>query len=110
MQGLGMPTTTITHQQRLGQVKYEFDTYYKDQTTQLVREYQQARKDGKSVNDIMSDWRDLQDARVRNGYARQPVSMLIKAAQQQQKYERATAGGVEFTKANKRFVQEQANL
>jgi hypothetical protein len=47
---------------------------------------------------------------VRNGYARQPVSMLIKAAQQQQKYERATAGGVEFTKANKRFVQEQANL
>jgi hypothetical protein len=110
MQGLGMPTTTITHQQRLGQVKYEFDTYYKDQTTQLVREYQQARKDGAPVADIMSDWRDLQDARVRNGYTRQPVSMLIKAAQQQKKYERATAGGVEFTKANKRFVQEQANL
>lgn len=110
MQGLGLPTTTITHQQRLSQVKYEFDTYYKDRTTELIRDYQQARKAGESVTDVMQEWRDLQEARVRNGYARQPISTLIKSAQQQRKYERDTAGGVEFTKANRQFVQRQANL
>jgi hypothetical protein len=110
LQGLGLPTTTITHQQRLSQTKYEFDTYYHDRTAALIQDYQQARKAGESVADVMQEWRDVQDARVRNGYARQPVSTLIKSAQQQRKSERNTAGGVEFVKANKKFVQEQANL
>jgi hypothetical protein len=110
MQGLGAPTSTITHQQRLSQTKYEFDTYYHDRAAGLIRDYQQARKDGEPTGDIMTGWQELQEARVRNGYTRQPMSTLIKSAQQQAKSERHTAGGVEFTKANKRFVQEQANL
>jgi hypothetical protein len=110
LQGLGMPTTTITHQQRLSQTKYEFDTYYKDRANELIHDYQQARKDGESTADVIADWQNLQEGRVRNGYTRQPLSFLLKSAQMQMKRERGTAGGVEFTKANKRFVQEQAGL
>jgi hypothetical protein len=110
MQGLGMPTTPITRQQKLSQTKYTFDTYYHDRTAELIHDYQQARKSGEPTGDVIAEWNQMQEGRVRNGYTRQPLSLLLKSAQQQMKRERGTAGGVEFTKANRRFVQEQANL
>jgi hypothetical protein len=109
-QGAGLPTSPITTQQRLSRTKFEFDTYYKDRTSELIHDYQQARKAGEPTTDVIAEWNEVQAARVRNGYARQPLSTLIKSAQAQRKRERDTAGGVEFTKANKQFVRNQANL
>jgi hypothetical protein len=110
MQALGLPTTTLTHRQRLSDTKFRFDTFYKDESSALIQRFVKARKAGESTADVIADWNELQEGRVRNGYTRQPLSTLYKAVQGQAKREKATAGGVEFTKANRRFVENQAAL
>jgi hypothetical protein len=51
----------------------------------------------------------MQDARARNGYQRQPLSTLFKAPMAAVKRERNVAGGVEYSKSNRRFVERVAN-
>jgi hypothetical protein len=48
----------------------------------------------------------LQEARVRAGLKRQPLSNLLKAPREQSKRERETAGGVQFTRASRGMVED----
>jgi len=50
-------------------------------------------------------WQELQDARAKNGYTKQPMSDLFKAIVAAKKREASTVGGIETTKSNKQFVQ-----
>lgn len=111
LQGLGLPTTTITTRQRIQQEKFEFDTYFKDHGHQLINQYTKAYRenDGPGMIDSREAWSRLQDSRLKNGYKREPLSTLLRAPVEQRKREAHTAGGVEYTKQNRGFVRELAN-
>lgn len=106
-QAVGLPTSTITDRQRIQTVVAETDKFYEDRASQIKLDYTRAFKKGDSgaMQDAREEWMQLQDARSRNGYSRQPLSTLFRAPMQQAKRERNTAGGVEFNKNNRRFVE-----
>lgn len=106
-QAVGLPTSTITDRQRIQTVVAETDKFYEDRAAQVKLDYTRAFKKGDSgaMQDAREEWMQLQDARSRNGYTRQPLSTLFRAPMEQVKRERNTAGGVEFNKNNRRFVE-----
>jgi len=106
-QAVGLPTNTITDRQRVQTVVAETDKFYEDRASQIKLDYTRAFKKGDSgaMQDAREEWMQLQDARSRNGYTRQPLSTLFRAPMEQVKRERNTAGGVEFNKNNRRFVE-----
>jgi hypothetical protein len=80
---------------------------FQDRATKVKADYIKAVRNGESTAEARAAWTKLQEARVNNGYTRQPLSELLKAPQSQAKRERQTKDGVQFNKANKRFVEEQ---
>jgi hypothetical protein len=110
-QAVGLPTSTITERQRTQQVIAEFDKFYQDRSSEIKSDYAKAFKSGDSsaMQDAREAWMELQDSRMRNGYTRQPLSNLFRAPMEQLKRERNVAGGVEFTKNNRLFVERVAN-
>jgi hypothetical protein len=60
--------------------------------------------------DAREEWSKLQESRVKNGYKRQPLSDLFRAPSAAAKRERNIAGGVEFSKSNRRFVESLSTL
>jgi hypothetical protein len=80
---------------------------FQDRSTKVKADYIKAVRSGESTADARAAWTKLQEARVNNGYTRQPLSELLKAPQTQAKRERQTKDGVQFNKSNKRFVEEQ---
>lgn len=109
-QAVGLPTDTVTDRQRVQKVVADTDTFYKDKSAQVKHDYVKAFKAGDSgaMQDAREEWMRLQDSRARNGYSRQPLSNLFRAPMEQRKRERNVAGGVEFNKNNRRFVESQA--
>lgn len=107
MTGLGLPTTTLTKRQFAESAKYQFDEFFNGKTTELKNQYAKAYRagDAQSMAEARQKWMELQESRVKNGYSRQPLSTLIKAPMEQRKRERESAGGVSFSKGNRRFVQ-----
>lgn len=112
MTALGLPTNTVTDKQFLQSAKYEHDTFFKARSHRILKEYAAAYRsgDGEALSSARVEWQNLQDARQRNGYARQPLSQLLKAPRDQAKRERNTVGGVELRKDNRRFVEETSEL
>jgi hypothetical protein len=112
MTALGLPPKQITDRQFLQATKFEFDEFYNDKASEIKRAYTRASKE----NDIAAqakareDWKKLQESRAKNGYAKQPLSSLLKAPQEQKKRERNVAGGVQFNRANKGFVRQTSEL
>jgi hypothetical protein len=106
-QAVGLPTGTITDRQRLQNVVYDANKFYDSRTTELKNNYIKAFKSGDSdaMQETRDAWMELQEARARNGYVRQPISTLFKAPMEQRKRERNVANGVEFNKNNRRFVE-----
>jgi len=104
----GLPTNTISDRQRDQGVVAEADKFYEERAAQVKRDFLRASKDGdtEDMRDAREAWLKLQDARARNGYTRQPLSTLFRAPAQQLKRERGVVGGVETTKANRRYVEE----
>jgi hypothetical protein len=109
-QAIGLPTDVITDRQRIQKVVAETDQFYEDRAAQVKRDYTKAFKNGDSsgMQDAREAWQELQDARTRNGYSRQAMSVLFRAPMQQAKRERGTTGGVEFSKTNRSFVERIA--
>jgi len=85
----------------------EMNQFYQDRSTKIKAEYVKAMRAGESTAEVRAAWNKLQEARVKNGYTRQPMSELFRAPQSQAKRERQVVDGVQFNKANKRFVEEQ---
>ena len=104
-QAVGLPTTTLTDRQYTQKVVAEFDKYYQERASEIKGDYIKARRDNANTSDAMDEWSKLQEARTRNGYTRQPMSELLKAPMAATKRENRVAGGVEFNKGNRRFVE-----
>lgn len=111
-QAVGLPTNTITDRQFTQKVVKEFDQYYKQRDTEIKGDYVEASRKGDSaaMGDARDEWNKLQDSRVANGYKRQPYSDLFKAPMAANKRERNIAGGVEFGKSNRRFVESLSTI
>jgi hypothetical protein len=111
-QAVGLPTNTITDRQFTQRVVKEFDQYYKQRDTEIKGDYVEASRKGDSaaMADARDEWEKLQASRVANGYKRQPFSDLYKAPMAANKRERNIAGGVEFGKSNRRFVESLSTI
>ena len=85
----------------------EMNQFYQDRSTKIKADYVKAMRAGESTAEARAAWNKLQEARVNNGYTRQPLSELLRAPQSQAKRAAQTVNGVQFNKTNKRFVEEQ---
>jgi hypothetical protein len=107
-QAIGVPPAQISamyeKQQRVRDVEQRFT----DRTSRIKNDYSQAIRKGDSAAaaEARAAWMKLQEARVRAGLKRQPLSNLLKAPREQQKRERETAGGVQFTRASRGMVED----
>jgi hypothetical protein len=110
-QALGLtPTQTSVRGEKQGRV-IELEQKFSGRSSSLKRAYSEAAKDRNTARmaELRADWRNLQEARVRNGYPRRPISDLLRAPQEQRKRERQVAEGVPFTESSRRFVERIAN-
>ena len=107
MQALGLPTTKLTERQFRAKTQVDFDKFFRERTTELKQAYAKAYRanDTEGMQSARADWQELQDSRTKNGYARQPLSNLLKSPAEQRKRERDTAGGIQFTKATRQFAE-----
>jgi hypothetical protein len=107
-QALGIPPAQITamyeKQERVRNVEQRF----RDRTSRIKNDYSQAirKRDSAAAAEARAAWMKLQEARVRAGLKRQPLSNLLKAPREQSKRERETAGGVQFTRASRGMVED----
>lgn len=111
MQALGVPTTNITDQYKKNQVRAETVEFYNDKTSALKKKYIEAYKDGdaQKMGELRKEFMELQAAKHRNGFKRQPMSDLLRAPREQRKRERKTIDGVQYNRGNRRFAQQLAN-
>jgi hypothetical protein len=110
MMGLGVtPVQMSTTYERQNVVK-ELTTNFQDRTTEIKNQYTKADRkgDAEAKAEARDAWKKLQDARVRNGLTRKPLSDLLKAPAEQRKREKETVGGVQYTKATKKLAQQYA--
>jgi hypothetical protein len=107
-QAIGIPPAQMSamyeKQQRVRNVEQRFT----DRTSRIKNDYSQAirKRDSAAAAEARADWMKLQEARVRAGLKRQPLSNLLKAPREQSKRERETAGGVQFTRASRGMVED----
>lgn len=108
-QGLGVQSVqkSVVYEQQ--QRVRNMDDNFQERTTRVKNDYAKAvrQKDTEAMAEARQAWTKLQEARVRNGYTKQPMSSLLKAPQEQSKREKNTAGGVAFNKQNRGFVESQ---
>lgn len=106
-QALGLPTTKLTERQFRTGVVIRTEEFFDKRTAEIKRNYTKAYRenDVEAIAEARDAWKRVQDARVASGFTRQPLSNLLKAPQEQRKRERQTAGGVQYTQANRRFVE-----
>jgi len=111
LQALGLPTTNITDQYKKNQVRAETVEFYNDKTSALKKKYIEAYKDGdaQKMGELRKEFMELQAAKHRNGFKRQPMSDLLRAPREQRKRERKTIDGVQYNRGNRRFAQKLAN-
>lgn len=85
---------------------------FQDRTTEIKNQYTKADRaqDAEAKAQAREAWTKLQDARVRNGLQRKPLSDLLKAPAEQRKREKETAGGVQYTKATKKLAQQYSEI
>jgi hypothetical protein len=107
MQAIGIQPVKQSVIMERQQATVEMNQFYQDRSTKIKADYIRAIRSGESTEEARTAWMKLQEARVENGYTRQPLSELLRAPQSQAKRERQTKEGVQFNKTNKRFVEEQ---
>jgi hypothetical protein len=107
-QAIGLPPTQMTTMYEKQNRVRDIETRFRERTTSIKNAYTKAVRQGDSraAAKAREDWMKLQDARVRVGLNRQPVSNLLKAPQEQAKRERETAGGVQFTRGTRGLVED----
>jgi hypothetical protein len=90
LQALGLQTKQLSDDAFDRRVLSEFDQFYKEKSTRLTEKYSKAARSGdtEAMGKVREQWMELQEARVRNGFPRQPLSTLLKAPAAQAKRER----------------------
>ncbi len=111
-QALGIPSVQQQVVYERQQRTRDMDQRFQDRSTRIKNDYVKASREGdtEAMSEAREAWAKLQEARKRNGYTVQPMSNLLRAPQEQRKREQNTAGGVQFNKANRRAVEEQAEI
>lgn len=108
-QGLGVQSVqkSVVYEQQ--QRVRNMNDNFQERTTRVKNDYAKAvrEKDTEAMAEARQAWTKLQEARVRNGYTKQPMSSLLKAPQEQSKREKNTRGGVAFNTQNRGFVESQ---
>jgi hypothetical protein len=109
IQALGIPPVdqAVVYERR--NLTRDQDQSFQDRSTRLKNDYAKAvrKNDAEGKETARREWSELQEARVRQGYKRQPMSELLRAPQQQTKRERETEDGVQYNRTNRGFVQAQ---
>lgn len=109
---MGFSPLSQSNRQTAADLKYQTEDFYKTKVSNLRREYVAAAKEknGAELKDIREKWSDLQDARVKNGLKRQPLGDLLKSPREQEKRERNTLSGMQYTRRNKGLVTQLDDL
>jgi hypothetical protein len=110
MMGLGVTPVQISTTYERQNVVKALTSNFQERTTEIKNQYTKAERKGdtEAKAEAREAWKQLQDARVRNGLARKPLSDLLKAPAEQRKREKETVGGVQYTKATKKLAQQYA--
>ena len=89
LQTLGFTTSQMKDIKRRRQDVYEFDKYFEQRTTQIRRQYAEAKRGGDTgtMADIRRDWQALQQSKKRVGLTPSDMSTLLSAPKQQLKRE-----------------------
>lgn len=106
---IGFPTSVGAERRFDRQVAYDNKEAFEGKSAKLKNEYTKAVRgnDSEARRAAIEKWQRLQKSRQEAGFKPQPLSILMKAPQEQAKRERNTAGGVQFNNQNRQFVQEQ---
>lgn len=109
---LSIRTQTAAKTQFVQGAKIDYENFYKERTAEIKHRYIAAWKegDGDTMADMREEWQNVQASKQMNGFARQPMSDLVKAPREQMKRERNTSDGVQFQKGSRRFVTEAAGI
>jgi hypothetical protein len=85
LQTLGFTTSQMKDVKRRRQDVYEFDKYFAERTTQIRRQYTEAKREGDigTLADIRRDWQALQQSKKRVGLTPSDMSTLTSAPKQQ---------------------------
>lgn len=89
MQGVGLPTNTITDRQYINRTEIQYEKFYDERTSDIKRDYISAYKSGDSeaMEKARTQWMEMQESRQANGFKRQPMSDLFRAPVQSMKRE-----------------------
>lgn len=89
MQGIGLPTRSLTDRQFINRTQTEYEQFYSDRSSDIKRDYISAYKkgDSESMEQARIKWMEMQDSRQANGFKRQPMSELFRAPMQAMKRE-----------------------
>jgi hypothetical protein len=107
-QAIGIPPAQMTAMYEKQERVRNTEQRFRDRTSRIKNDYTKAIRGGDSAAaaEAREAWNNLQQARVRAGLKRQPMSELIKAPREQAKRERDTKGGIQFSKANRGLVED----
>lgn len=108
MQAMGLQTKQLTDRTFDQKVVSEFEQFYKDKTSRLTEKYARASKKGDSeeMAKVREQWMELQDARMRNGFPRQPLSTLLKAPVAQARRERQVVNHTGASRNTRQLAEE----
>jgi hypothetical protein len=107
---LGFQPSQLADQSERRSAAFQAGEHYKDETTHLKRRYARAAeaRDTQAMAKLRAEWEELQAARQRQGFKRQPMATLLKAPREQAKREAQVIAGVPTTKQNRGFVKQMA--
>jgi len=107
-QAIGIPPAQMTAMYEKQQRVRDTEKRFRDRTASIKNDYTKAIRDGDSAAaaEARGAWNNLQQARVRAGLKRQPMSNLLRAPQEQRKRERDTKGGIQFSRSTRGMVED----
>ena len=106
MQGIGLPTTTITGPQQRNRFYQNYRTQLSGRSTSIQADYIDAyeRRDMAAMQKARNEWNELQKSRVANGFKRQSPTLLNRAVRRKRDRERGVVDGVIVDDSGKGFV------
>ena len=105
---IGLPTNKLTDRSFLASAKYKADKFFDERSNEIKKDYVKAYRSGDAdgMKDARDAWDDMQASRVNLGYARQPLSNLLRAPRAQQKREQEAVAGVATRRKDAGFIKK----
>lgn len=101
------PSMLSTQSEKTNEV-YDATKYYQSIDDQMKNRWVRASQDGdvKTMGALRQDWIAIQQAKRRDGFLPTPMTEMIQARREAMRRQAHTLGGVEFGRANRRFVMD----